>query len=292
MNNNKKSAYISLIGKPNVGKSTLLNCLIGEKIAIVTPKVQTTRTAIKGIRNYKEAQLIFIDTPGIFTPHKKLEKLIVKNAEEGLYDADMICILFDASKQNILEGIEVILEKIEHIKKPIIAVLNKIDLLLNIELLFDKASQLQSLQIFQKIFMISALKSSGINDIVQYFSDNAPHKHWFFDKETITDENEKEIAEEITREQIYLHLNKELPYSLKVETDKWEEDDNQLRLHQSITTTKPSHKAIIIGKNGRKLKSIGIAARLNIQRFLNKKVHLSLFVKVREDWIEKTLRIL
>lgn len=288
---NKKSAYIALIGKPNAGKSTLLNCLVQEKISIVTPKVQTTRKVIKGIVTQDNTQLIFIDAPGIFIPQGKLEKLIVNNAIEALNEADILCILFDSSKENFLQGNEMIFQKIKSIKKPVIAILNKVDLIKDKTILLEKATQLDDLKLFQKIFMISALKISGINDLVSYLSESAPHSHWFFEDDIITDKSEREIVEEITREQVYLNLNKELPYSLKVETDKWEENEEMVRINQSIITNKASHKAILIGRKGSKLKTIGTGARLNIQRFLNKKVHLSLFIKVREDWIDKTRKI-
>ena len=286
--NNTKCGTVALIGEPNAGKSTLLNRLIGQKISIVTPKVQTTRTTIRGIVNIDQSQMIFIDTPGIFKAGKKLERAIVRSAWSGLEEADIICMLFDAKKP-ISENIEHIIKTLKNnSNKHFIAVINKIDVV-DKKSLLALTETINNFNIFNKIFMISALGGTGVLDMVNHLIVNTPENPWSYNNDELTDTSTREIAQEITREQLFLQLNKEIPYSLKVETDQWEEkEDGSTLIHQSIFVMKQSQKAIVLGNKGTKIKEVGRKARHEISQLLdNTPVHLFLHVKVREDWIDR-----
>lgn len=314
----KKSIIIALAGEPNVGKSTLLNKFIGHKLAIMTPKIQTTRMNLRGIKNVDDTQLVLIDTPGLFETQGRnnLEKMIVKNAWNGIADSDIVMLIFDCS--NILnmrneqkEELKNIVNKIKtrYKDKKIVTVVNKVDLIeknLNAKLfaalegldfderkkyIFDALKINLGEDIFTKatkLFFVSAYNGDGIANLVQYLAEEACHDGWIFGEDMYTDSSERQIAEEMTREQVYLMLSKELPYSIKVETDKWtEEADGSVRIDQSIIVLKESQKKIIIGSEGKMIKRIGEKARKEIANVLNKNVHLFLFIKVRENWIKK-----
>lgn len=281
----QKCAFVALLGSPNAGKSTLLNQLVGSKISIVTPKVQTTRTTINGICMAGDTQLVFIDTPGIFLPKRALEKAMVKAAWEGSANADIATLLID-SKRGLDAGTKLILEAISQKKLKAIAIINKIDLVERSTLL-ELAKTLDEYGIFERIFMISALKGDGVEDLTRYLAEQAPVGPWMYPEDDITNLPWRFLAAEITREQLFLRLDQELPYSLTVDTEHWEEMENgQVKIHQVIYVMKESQKMIIIGKGGSMIKAVGTAAKQQLKRQLGKKVHLYLFVKVKENWVE------
>ncbi len=288
----QKSLFISIIGEPNAGKSTLLNSIIGQKISIVTHKVQTTRENIKGILNINDTQLVFIDTPGVFDPKKPLEKFIVKNAFKGLEEGSVTALIIDG-KRGLSPFIK---EKILHNpallkNRKLVVLINKVDEVSQ-EQLFRLTGQLDEMGVFSEIFAISALKNLGVDKFLQHLVSIAKKNPWLYDAEALTDISVRSIAEDITREKVFLHLHRELPYSIKVETDKWEdgEDDDVTVIYQSIFVLKQSQKSIVLGKGGQKIKTIGMQARYEIEQLLEKRVKLYLHVKVREDWIERDFK--
>lgn len=281
----KKYAVVALIGTPNAGKSTLTNYLVGQKVSIVSPKVQTTRNAIKGIMVEGDNQLVFIDTPGLFLPKKErpLERSIVKSAWQAIREADICCLLVDATRGFAI-NIEKILEDLEkHEIKPII-VINKVDAV-------AKEPLLQIMEKFinkglDKIFLISALNGDGVADLKKYLIENSKSGEWQYDPENISDAPLKFMASEITREKIFLKLRQDLPYATCVKTDSWENLDNgDVKIHQTIYVLKESQKMIMVGKKGEMLRDIGKEARTDIAKLLGCKVHLFLFVKIQDDWM-------
>lgn len=283
--NNQKLLTVALIGEPNAGKSTLVNALVGEKVSIVSPKVQTTRKNVCGIVNVDNTQLIFIDTPGLFKPKRLLEKSIVSNAFIGIEEADTLCVIIDV-KKGLSPFISSIIQKIKGGGRKFTLILNKIDLI-------NKNSLLETIQTLnelepEKILIVSALKNDGVSDIIDFLVTKATDHQWIYGEEQYTDQSLRTISEETTREQAFLLLNEEIPYSLKIETERWEELDNGgLKLYQAIVILKESQKSIVVGKGGSKIKEIGKRARSKLEHIMNRKVHLFLHVKIREDWIER-----
>lgn len=281
-----KNNTVALVGQPNVGKSTLINEIVGQKISIVTRKVQTTRENVRGIVNINDTQLVFIDTPGIFDAKGTLERAIVNNATRSFDEADLICVILDP-KHIEITNLEVLSNYLKKSPKECYAVLNKIDLLEKPEIL-PLIEKISSYGIFKEIFPLSADKGYGVKHFVEFLIKHAKPGPWLYDEDTLTDQTSRKLAEEITREQAFLQLHEELPYSLKVETDQYEELDNgDVKIHQSIIVSKPNHKPIALGAGGSKIKAIGQRARHEIGRTLGCKVHLFLHIKVREDWIER-----
>ena len=281
-NNTKKSLSVCIVGKPNAGKSTLLNYIIGEKISIVTPKVQTTRSIITGIITIDGIQLVLFDTPGIFEPKKKLEKAMVRCAWSSLSSADMVVLIIDGSRK-IDDMMADIVHKISESGKPITFLLNKTDL--QSKHAVGNIGFLQKASPKARIFNISALKSKGVDDFLGYLKENASNSGWSYDEDDITNLPSRFLASEITREQLFLQLEQELPYNLTVESETWEEQQNgSVKINQAIVVARDTHKNMIIGKKGSKIKEIGTEARLNIEKLLGHKVHLFLFVKVRKNW--------
>jgi len=278
----KKSLSVCIIGKPNAGKSTLLNYIIGQKISIVTPKVQTTRSIITGIITLDDTQLVLFDTPGIFEPKKKLEKAMVRCAWSSLNSANIIVLIIDSASK-LDDMMQKIVERISDLGKPIVFLMNKIDLkskyfLENISFI-DKAAP------GSKTFNISALNGSGISGFLDYLKENATNTGWMYEEDDMTNLPARFLSSEITREQLFLQLEQELPYNLTVEYETWEEKpDGSVKIGQVIIVARDSHKNMIIGKHGSRIKSVGSAARLNIEKLLGHKVHLFLFVKVRKNW--------
>lgn len=286
MMENQKSALVSLIGPPNAGKSTLLNNILGEKVSIVSHKVQTTRTRIRGILTQDDTQIVFTDTPGLFRPKKKLEKAIVQAAVDGMSDADAFCIILDSSYRTLSdwENVKKFLpEKVSH---PVYLVLNKIDKIDTKELL-ALSKQLNDEYEFTGTYMISATKGNGVEDLVKELIDKAEPGPWFYPEDQLTDLPNRLMAAEITREHLFHNLHQELPYNLTVETENWENFNNgDVKLSQVIYVTRTGHKGIILGKQGETLKRISIAARKEMEQLLDRRVHLKIFVKVREKWMD------
>lgn len=288
---NFKSGFVSIIGKTNVGKSTLLNSLVGEKIAIMANKTQTTRTAIKGIVNRENAQIIFIDTPGIHKPKTKLSKIMINTAYETIQDVDVILFLIDATKNDIGKAESEILEKLRQIKSKAILIINKIDLVKKEKLL--EIMKLYSEQYdFEEIIPISALKKDGIEIILNKIISLLPSGPAYYNIEEYTDQTMRQIAEEVIREKALIFLNEEVPHGIYVEIDKYShrkttKKEEIFDIEATIYCLRDSHKGIIIGKNGAMLKRIGQTARIELEKMLETKINLKLWVKVKEDWQDK-----
>lgn len=280
-----KCGFIAVIGSPNVGKSTLINALVGSKVTIVSRKVQTTRNRILGIALEGETQLILVDTPGIFEdPKRRLEKAMVKSAWDSLGDANGVMVLVDVSHKNFTDT-DRILSHLQKYQKKVSVVLNKIDLIQREELL--SIAQHFSCPEIDQIFMISALKKDGIQDIKNYWTKNLPEGPWLFPEDQLSDLPERLLAAEITREELFHRLHEELPYSLWVETDSWEEFKNgSVKIVQSIYVQRESQRSIVLGKGGGQIKAIGEAARKQLTYILERPVHLFLHVKVKAGWID------
>jgi GTPase len=284
-----RCARIALLGAPNAGKSTLLNRLVGSKLAIVTPKVQTTRARLLGIVTDGPAQLVFVDTPGIFDPKRRLERAMVKSAWAEAADADHVVVLVDAARgfdpdtAHIVEGLKTA-------GRRSILVLNKIDAVDRADLL-PLAQALDRTGVFDRVFMVSALSGDGVSDLKAYLVAAAAEGPWLYPANEITDAPLRHLAAEITREQIFLQLHQELPYASTVETESWEErPDRSVRIEQAIYVAREGQKAIVIGKGGQQLKRIGAAARAELERLLERRVHLFLTVRVSENWTEDRAR--
>ena len=281
-----RCGFVALIGAPNAGKSTLLNALVGAKVAIVTHKVQTTRSRIIGIAIEDASQLVFVDTPGIFAPRRRLDRAMVSAAWQGARDADLTALLIDVRK-GIDNDVERILEGLEAAGGQTILLLNKIDMVKKPALL-ELAVSLNRNGLFSETFMISALKGDGVADLRAHFAASVPEGPWLYPEDQLSDITERLLAAEATREQIYLRLHQELPYATTVETESWQEqEDGSLRIEQLIFVERDSQKGIVIGKGGQALKAIGAAARQEMERLFERRVHLFLYVKVSEKWAER-----
>lgn len=278
-----RSGFIALIGAPNAGKSTLVNQLVGSKVSIVTHKVQTTRALVRGIVIYEQTQMVLVDTPGIFKPKRRLDRAMVTTAWGGAKDADLILVLIDV-EQGIDEEAEAILGSLHEKKRKVILVLNKVDRIEAPKLL-ELAQKANEMVNFDKTFMISALKGYGCKDLLKYLADNLPEGPWYYPEDQISDMPMRMLAAEITREKLYLRLHNELPYSSHIETESWEEKkDGSVRIQQVIYVERDSQKKIVLGHEGQAIKAIGQAARKELMEILDQKVHLFLFVKVRDNW--------
>jgi GTP-binding protein Era len=278
-----RSGFIALIGAPNAGKSTLVNQLVGSKVSIVTHKVQTTRALVRGIVIHEQTQMVLVDTPGIFKPKRRLDRAMVTTAWGGAKDADLILVLIDV-EQGIDEEAEAILGSLHEKKRKVILVLNKVDRIEAPKLL-ELAQKANEKVNFDKTFMISALKGYGCKDLSKYLADNLPEGPWYYPEDQISDMPMRMLAAEITREKLYLRLHNELPYSSTIETESWEEKpDGSVRIQQVIYVERDSQKKIVLGHEGQAIKSIGQAARKELMEILEQKVHLFLFVKVRDNW--------
>jgi len=279
----RRCGFIALIGAPNVGKSTLINALVGTKVAIVSHKVQTTRALLRGIATADEAQLIFIDTPGVFAPKRRLDRAMVSQAWIGAQDADFVCALIDA-KRGLDEEAEMILQRLSDVRQPKLLVLNKVDLV-DKPTLLALTSRLNEQVPFAATFMVSALTGDGVADLRHWLASHVPAGPWHYPEDQITDAPMRQLAAEITREKLYLRLHQELPYQSTVETDQWtERKDGSVRIEQTIYVERESQRKIVLGKGGQSIKAIGAEARREIGEILEQPVHLFLFVKVREGW--------
>ena len=280
----KNCGFVSIIGAPNAGKSTLVNLLVGAKVSIVSPKVQTTRTRVMGIVNKENTQIIFIDTPGIFAPRKRLDRAMVSAAWQGAADTEIILLMIDAGRGKIDSDSRAIVAKLKDQNRKAVLALNKIDLVEKDKLLAI-ATELHETGVFTDIYMISALSGDGVDQLLKDIVGRMPEGHWMFGEDQISDMPMRLLAAEITREKLFLQLKKELPYASTVETEKWENFDNgSVKISQIIYVMRDTQKAIILGKGGTQIKKIGESSRKELEKILNQRVHLSLFVKVREKW--------
>src|SRR5689334_10113665 len=278
-----RCGFVALIGAPNVGKSTLVNALVGSKVTIVSRKVQTTRALIRGIVIEDNAQIILVDTPGIFLPKRRLDRAMVSTAWSGAHDADLVCVLLDA-KAGIDEEADGILTKVAGVGHEKILVLNKIDLVPR-EKLLALAKAANDRIAFVKTFMVSALSGDGVEDLRHTLGEMVPAGPFLYPEDQMSDAPMRQLAAEITREKIYRKLHQELPYQSTVETDSWtERKDNSVRIEQTIFVERESQRKIVLGKGGATIKAIGADARREIAEILEVPVHLFLFVKVRENW--------
>ena len=284
-----RCGFVALIGAPNVGKSTLVNALVGSKVTIVSRKVQTTRALIRGIVIENNAQIILVDTPGIFSPKRRLDRAMVTTAWSGAHDADIVCVLLDA-KSGIDEEADAILAKLESVRQPKLLVLNKVDLVPR-EKLLALAKAANDRYRFEQTFMISALSGDGVDDLRQALAQMVPNGPFHYPEDQMSDAPLRHLAAEITREKIFRQLHQELPYQSTVETDSWtEQRDKSVRIEQTIFVERENQRKIVLGKGGATIRSIGAESRKEIGEILGVPVHLFLFVKVRENWADDPSR--
>lgn len=278
-----RCGFVALLGAPNAGKSTITNNFVGSKVSIVSPKAQTTRTTVKGIGIWGNSQIIFLDTPGIFKPKRRLDRAMVASAWGGVSDADMMVLVVDA-KRGFDDETKAIIQKLSENHIDAVLVLNKIDLV-NEEKLLKLCAELNEAYPFKETFMISAMDGKGTDDFYQYLADNLPESPWFYPEEQMSDLPLKLLAAEIVREKLFLYLRQELPYALTVEPELWERrEDNSVRAEMTIYVERDSQKQIVLGRGGAMIKKIGQAARHELEDLLEDRIHLFLFVKVRENW--------
>ncbi len=287
----QRCGYAAVLGIPNAGKSTLTNALVGAKVTIVSPKVQTTRNRVLGIAMAGQAQIILMDTPGIFSnPKRRLERAMVQAAWTGAGDADVLCVLVDAQKGYDSET-KSIIDGLKDRKQPKFLVLNKIDLVAKERLLLLLAAEGNALLSFDQTFMVSAEKGDGVADLLAALAKAMPASPWFYPDDQVADMPLRLMAAEFTREQLFRRLHQELPYHLTVDTESWQDkDDGSVRIEQVITVAREGHRPIVLGKGGQLIKQVGAAARRDLMEVLDRPVHLFLHVKVREDWLEDPRR--
>ena len=278
-----RCGFVALIGAPNVGKSTLINTLVGSKVAIVSHKVQTTRTLVRGVAIEGAAQMIFVDTPGIFSPRRRLDRAMVASAWSGAHDADLVAVIVDA-KRGLDEETTALIDRLKQVLQPKILLLNKIDVVEKPALLAVAKSANDRAK-FAATFMISALTGDGVPDLKRWLSAHVSPGPWLYPEDQITDAPLRQLAAEITREKLYLRLHQELPYQSTVETTQWKEiKDGPVRIEQTIFVERESQRKIVLGKGGRTIRAIGAEARREIAEICEQPVHLFLFVKIREGW--------
>ena len=279
----QRAGFVALIGAPNAGKSTLLNALVGAKVSIVSHKVQTTRSVIRGIVIRGASQIVFVDTPGIFAPRRRLDRAMVSAAWGGAGDADLVCLLID-SRRGLDDENRAILERLRDIRQPRILILNKVDVVRR-ESLLGLAKEANDAVPFVRTFMVSALTGDGLGDLLDYLAEAVPEGPWLYPEDQISDLPMRQLAAEITREKLFERLHEELPYASTVETEQWTElKDGSIRIEQTVYVERESQRKIVLGKGGRTVKAIGQAAREELGRILEAPVHLFVFVKVRDRW--------
>ncbi len=278
-----RSGFVAMLGAPNAGKSTLVNQLVGTKVSIVTHKVQTTRALVRGIAIRDRTQIVFVDTPGVFQPKRRLDRAMVRTAWSGAKDADLVLAIIDADR-GISEEVETILERLKEVRQPKVLLLNKVDRMKR-ERLLGLAQEISGRAEFERVFMISALTGSGCDDLMDFLAGRLPEGPWYYPEDQISDLPLRQLSAEITREKLYLRLHQELPYASTVETELWEaRKDGSVRIEQTIYVERESQKRIVLGHKGETIKAIGQAARKEIAEAAEQPVHLFLFVKVRENW--------
>ena len=276
---------VAVVGAPNAGKSTLVNAIVGQKVAIVSPKAQTTRTRLMGVAIAGESQILLLDTPGIFEPRRRLDRAMVAAAWGGATEADLIAQVVDA-ETGFTRRIEPMLDRIAERREPKILILNKVDLVRK-EALLELVTQFSERLSFEEIYMVSAATGDGVADLKQALAARVPEGPWHFPEDQVSDATDRMLAAEVTREQLYLQLHAELPYESAIETEKFEErKDGSAVIHQQILVARDSQKAIVLGKGGTRIRAIGEAARKELSELLQRKVHLFLHVKVNPKWEE------
>lgn len=286
-----RAGFVALIGEPNAGKSTLLNQMVGAKVSIVTHKVQTTRARIRGIAIEGNAQIVFVDTPGLFAPRRRLDRAMVAAAWGGAADADLVVLLIEANR-GVTEGVEKILEGLAEFAKGrrIALAINKIDRV-KPDALLGLAQEMNSRFDFVETFMISAEKGHGVPHLREWIAGELPESPWLYPEDQIADLPLRMIAAEITREKLTLRLHQELPYQMTVETENWEDrKDGSVKIDQMIYVMRDGHKGIVLGKGGETIKAVSMASRIELTEFLGRKVHLFLQIKVRPNWLEDSER--
>jgi len=281
-----RCGFVAVLGAPNAGKSTLVNAAVGGKVSIVTHKVQTTRARVRGIMQHGDAQVVFVDTPGIFAPKRRLDRAMVAAAWSEAQEADVVMLLIDAQR-GLTPDVRAILAKLaEPRPRKLFLVLNKIDLVRR-EALLGLAQEINETLAFDRTFMIAAAGGDGVADILEAVAAEMPAGPWLFDPEQLSDMPNRLLAAEITREQVFLQLHQELPYAMTVETESWEDkEDGSVRIEQTIYVQRDGQKSIVLGKGGSRIKTIGAAARKELEALLETRVHLFLFVKVRDNWLD------
>jgi GTP-binding protein Era len=287
-----RAGFVALIGEPNAGKSTLTNRMVGAKVSIVTHKVQTTRARIRGVALEGDSQLVFVDTPGLFRPRRRLDRAMVAAAWGGAADADIVVLLIEAHR-GITDGVTAIIDALNERVTPnqtVALAINKIDRV-KAEVLLDLSAKLNEAYPFAQTFMISAERGYGVDDLRQWLAERLPEGPWLYPEDQIADLPMRMIAAEMTREKLTLRLHQELPYQLTVETEKWEErKDGSARIDQVVYVMRDGHKGIVLGNKGETIKAVSKAAREELETFLDRKVHLFLQVKVRPNWLEESER--
>jgi len=285
-----RAGFVALIGAPNAGKSTLMNAMVGHKVSIVTPKVQTTRSRIRGIAMHDNVQMVFVDTPGIFTPKRRLDRAMVQAAWQGAEGGDVLLLLHDCARRVIDDDTSNILDKLALSGRRASLVLNKIDLAPQ-ERLLERAGEMSKIYAFDRIFMVSAETGNGVNDLKSWLANQMPRSPFLFDPDDLSDMPLRLLAAETLREKLFLNLHQELPYQLTVETESWEDrDDGSVEVHLSIYVAREGHRGIILGKGGQTMRRIGTAARKELELALERRVHLFSHVKYRKDWMDDSAR--
>ena len=287
----KRAGFVALIGEPNAGKSTLLNRMVGAKVSIVTHKVQTTRARIRGVAMAGESQIVFVDTPGLFRPRRRLDRAMVAAAWSGAADADVVVLLIEAHR-GLTEGVQAILDGLAERAegRRVALAINKIDRV-KAEVLLALTEKMNAAFAFEKTFLISAEKGHGVEDLREWLAEVVPEGPWLYPEDQIADLPMRMIAAEMTREKLTLRLHQELPYQLTVETESWEErKDGSARIEQIIYVARDGHKGIVLGNKGETIKSVSKAAREELEEFLGRRVHLFLQVKVRPNWLDEAER--
>lgn len=288
-NSETRCGFVTLIGAPNAGKSTITNNFVGSKVSIVSPKAQTTRTMVKGIGVYENTQIIFLDTPGIFKPRRRLDRSMVESAWSGAGNGDIIVLVVDA-KRGFDDDTRKIIDELNRQKTEAVLLLNKIDMIAK-EKLLPLAAELNEYGNFKQTFMVSAQTGLHIDDFYHYLACNLPISNWYYPEDQMSDLPLKLLAAEIVREKLFLNLQEEIPYSLTVEPELWERrEDNSVRAEMTIYVEREGQKKIIIGRGGDMIKKIGQSARHELEQLLEERIHLFLFVKVREKWIDDPAR--
>ena len=281
-----RAGFVTLIGAPNAGKSTLMNAMVGQKVSIVTPKVQTTRSRIRGIAMQDEAQIIFVDTPGIFAPKRRLDRAMVNAAWQGAADNDVLLLLHDCARARLDDETKMIITKLAEKNQSAALVLNKIDLA-KPEQYLARTAELSDLFAFEKVFMISAQTRNGIEDLKSWLAARMPSGPYLFDPDDLSDLPVRLLAAEIMREKLFLNLHQELPYQMTVETESWvEREDGSAEVRLSVFVAREGHRGIVLGKGGQTIKRIGQAARRELEQALERRVHLISHVKYRKDWMD------